>query len=78
MQAGRNWLWKSRSSFKRYPKEGDKIVILSGENITWNGWSCRYICRYRKILNPGIDLNAVQKSNPEMQKSAANAETWKW
>ncbi|MBT7426031.1 MAG: phosphoribosylformylglycinamidine synthase, partial [Flavobacterium sp.] len=58
---------------KETPKEGDKIVILGGENYRIGMGGAAVSSADTGEFASGIELNAVQRSNPEMQKRAANA-----
>ncbi len=54
-------------------QEGDKIVILGGENYRIGMGGAAVSSADTGALGSGIELNAIQRSNPEMQKRAANA-----
>ena len=58
---------------KDTPKEGNKIVILGGENYRIGMGGAAVSSADTGEFASGIELNAVQRSNPEMQKRAANA-----
>jgi len=58
---------------KDTPKTGDKIVILGGENYRIGMGGAAVSSADTGAFASGIELNAVQRSNPEMQKRAANA-----
>ncbi|RZK03115.1 MAG: phosphoribosylformylglycinamidine synthase, partial [Flavobacterium sp.] len=60
-------------AIKQKPKEGDKIVILGGENYRIGMGGAAVSSADTGAFNSGIELNAIQRSNPEMQKRAANA-----
>ena len=61
-----------RDCLKGTPQKGNKIVVVGGDNyrIGLGGGSVSSVetGRYRS----GIELNAVQRANPEMQKRANN------
>jgi len=73
MQAGGIGYGKADQALKDTPKEGDKIVILGGENYRIGMGGAAVSSADTGELASGIELNAVQRSNPEMQKRAANA-----
>ena len=73
MQAGGIGYGKANQALKDKPKEGDKIVILGGENYRIGMGGAAVSSADTGEFASGIELNAVQRSNPEMQKRAANA-----
>ncbi len=73
MQAGGIGYGKADQALKDTPKEGDKIVILGGENYRIGMGGAAVSSADTGAFASGIELNAVQRSNPEMQKRAANA-----
>ena len=73
MQAGGIGYGKSSQAIKDVPKIGDKIVILGGENYRIGMGGAAVSSADTGEFSSGIELNAVQRSNPEMQKRAANA-----
>ncbi|GGI57942.1 phosphoribosylformylglycinamidine synthase [Winogradskyella haliclonae] len=73
MQAGGIGYGKADQALKDTPKEGDKIVILGGENYRIGMGGAAVSSADTGEFSTGIELNAVQRSNPEMQKRAANA-----
>jgi phosphoribosylformylglycinamidine synthase len=73
MQAGGIGYGKAEQAIKDTPKEGDKIVILGGENYRIGMGGAAVSSADTGEFASGIELNAVQRSNPEMQKRAANA-----
>jgi phosphoribosylformylglycinamidine synthase len=73
MQAGGIGYGKATQALKDTPKEGDKIVILGGENYRIGMGGAAVSSADTGEFASGIELNAVQRSNPEMQKRAANA-----
>ncbi|WP_406600950.1 phosphoribosylformylglycinamidine synthase [Mangrovimonas aestuarii] len=73
MLAGGVGYGKVDQALKDTPKEGDKIVILGGENYRIGMGGAAVSSADTGELDSGITLNAVQRSNPEMQKRAANA-----
>jgi phosphoribosylformylglycinamidine synthase len=73
MLAGGVGYGKASQAQKLKPAEGDKIVILGGENYRIGMGGAAVSSADTGELGTGIELNAVQRSNPEMQKRAANA-----
>ncbi|WP_275315557.1 phosphoribosylformylglycinamidine synthase [Tenacibaculum bernardetii] len=73
MQAGGIGYGKAEQALKDTPNEGDKIVILGGENYRIGMGGAAVSSADTGEFASGIELNAVQRSNPEMQKRAANA-----
>jgi phosphoribosylformylglycinamidine synthase len=73
MQAGGIGYGKATQAIKDTPKEGDKIVILGGDNYRIGMGGAAVSSSDTGEFASGIELNAVQRSNPEMQKRAANA-----
>ena len=73
MQAGGIGYAKKEQALKDTPKDGDKIVILGGENYRIGMGGAAVSSADTGAFDSGIELNAVQRSNPEMQKRAANA-----
>ena len=73
MQAGGIGYGKAEQALKDTPKTGDKIVILGGENYRIGMGGAAVSSADTGAFASGIELNAVQRSNPEMQKRAANA-----
>ncbi len=61
-----------RDCLKGTPQKGNKIVVMGGENyrIGLGGGSVSSVETGR--YSSGIELNAVQRANPEMQKRAYN------
>ena len=61
-----------RDCLKGEPQPGNKIVVMGGENyrIGLGGGSVSSVETGR--YSSGIELNAVQRANPEMQKRAYN------
>ncbi|MBL7935020.1 MAG: phosphoribosylformylglycinamidine synthase [Bacteroidia bacterium] len=73
MQAGGIGYGKLNQAIKKEPKAGDKIVILGGENYRIGMGGAAVSSADTGAFGSGIELNAIQRSNPEMQKRAANA-----
>ncbi len=61
-----------RDCLKKEPQKGNKIVVVGGDNyrIGLGGGSVSSVDTGR--YSSGIELNAVQRANPEMQKRANN------
>ena len=73
MQAGGIGYGKAEQAIKDTPNNGDKIVILGGENYRIGMGGAAVSSADTGEFSSGIELNAIQRSNPEMQKRAANA-----
>ena len=72
MLAGGVGYGTKRDCLKGTPKKGNKIVVVGGDNyrIGLGGGSVSSVDTGR--YSSGIELNAVQRANPEMQKRANN------
>lgn len=73
MQAGGIGYGKESQAKKHEPAAGDQIVILGGENYRIGMGGAAVSSADTGAFGSGIELNAIQRSNPEMQKRAANA-----
>ena len=73
MMAGGIGYGKADQALKDIPQIGDKIVILGGENYRIGMGGAAVSSADTGAFSSGIELNAIQRSNPEMQKRAANA-----
>lgn len=73
MLAGGIGYGKLNQAQKKKPQTGDKIVILGGENYRIGMGGAAVSSADTGAFGTGIELNAIQRSNPEMQKRAANA-----
>lgn len=73
MLAGGIGYGKVDQAIKDVPEAGDKIVILGGDNYRIGMGGAAVSSADTGEFDSGIELNAVQRSNPEMQKRAANA-----
>ena len=73
MLAGGVGYGTKRDCLKKEPKKGNKIVVVGGDNyrIGLGGGSVSSSVDTGRYSN-GIELNAVQRANPEMQKRAYN------
>jgi len=58
---------------KKKPQKGDKIIILGGDNYRIGMGGAAVSSTDTGNFGNTIELNAVQRSNPEMQKRVANA-----
>ena len=72
MLAGGIGYGKQEQALKDTPSKGDKIVILGGDNYRIGMGGAAVSSVDTGQYGSGIELNAVQRSNPEMQKRAAN------
>ncbi len=73
MMAGGIGYGKKEQALKGQPKKGDKIVILGGDNYRIGMGGAAVSSADTGEFSSGIELNAVQRSNPEMQKRVCNA-----
>ncbi|MEO0570061.1 MAG: phosphoribosylformylglycinamidine synthase [Bacteroidota bacterium] len=73
MLAGGIGYGKAEQALKETPKKGDKVVILGGDNYRIGMGGAAVSSADTGEFESAIELNAVQRSNPEMQKRAANA-----
>ncbi|CAH0994999.1 Phosphoribosylformylglycinamidine synthase [Emticicia aquatica] len=73
MMAGGVGYGKESQAKKQKPSVGDKVVILGGENYRIGMGGAAVSSADTGAFGSGIELNAIQRSNPEMQKRAANA-----
>ncbi len=73
MLAGGIGYAKARDAHKKTPQVGDRIVVMGGDNyrIGMGGGAVSSVATGE--FKNEIELNAVQRSNPEMQKRVANA-----
>jgi phosphoribosylformylglycinamidine synthase len=73
MLAGGIGYGKAAQALKGHPKAGDKIVVMGGDNYRIGMGGAAVSSADTGEFNTAITLNAVQRSNPEMQKRVANA-----
>ena len=73
MLAGGIGFGKKNQSLKDIPSKNDTIVVLGGDNYRIGMGGAAVSSTDTGKYNSGIELNAVQRSNPEMQKRVANA-----
>lgn len=73
MLAGGVGYGRKVDSIKEEPRKGDKVLLLGGDNyrIGMGGGAVSSVATGE--YDNSIELNAVQRSNPEMQKRAYNA-----
>ena len=73
MLAGGIGYGKKKESLKDVPSKGDRIILLGGDNyrIGMGGSAVSSVATGE--YGNTIELNAVQRSNPEMQKRVSNA-----
>jgi len=73
MLAGGIGIGKKKESEKETPEKGDKIILLGGDNyrIGMGGGAVSSVDTGK--YDSSIELNAVQRANPEMQKRVYNA-----
>ncbi len=73
MLAGGIGWGKKQDALKDVPNKGDRVVILGGDNYRIGMGGSSVSSLDTGELDNAIELNAIQRSNPEMQKRAANA-----
>ena len=73
MLAGGIGYAKKEQALKKMPKKGDKVVVMGGENYRIGMGGAAVSSADTGEMSSGIELNAVQRSNPEMQKRVCNA-----
>ena len=73
MLAGGIGYAKKRDALKKIPETGDKVVLMGGDNyrIGMGGGAVSSVATGE--YSNSLELNAVQRSNPEMQKRVFNA-----
>ena len=72
MLAGGVGYANKRDALKGEPRPGEKVVVMGGDNyrIGMGGGAVSSVDT--GLYSSGIELNAVQRANPEMQKRVAN------
>jgi len=72
MQAGGVGFTRSQYSLKNKPAQGDQVIVMGGDNyrIGMGGGAVSSVNTGE--FSNAIELNAIQRSNPEMQKRVAN------
>ena len=73
MLAGGIGFANKNHSIKKKPEKDDLIVIMGGDNYRIGMGGAAVSSADTGEFSSGIELNAVQRSNPEMQKRVANA-----
>ncbi|GJQ05354.1 phosphoribosylformylglycinamidine synthase [Capnocytophaga canimorsus] len=73
MLAGGVGYGKKEMAQKKQPQTNDEIVVLGGENYRIGMGGAAVSSADTGAFGSGIELNAIQRSNPEMQKRVANA-----
>lgn len=73
MLAGGVGYGKKEDALKDIPEKGDRVVVMGGDNyrIGMGGGAVSSVATGE--FTSGIELNAIQRSNPEMQKRVFNA-----
>lgn len=72
MLAGGVGMANKRDAIKGIPEVGDKVIVMGGDNyrIGMGGGAVSSV--ETGEFDNAIELNAIQRSNPEMQKTVAN------
>ena len=73
MLAGGIGYAKFDDAIKENPEKGDRILVMGGENYRIGMGGAAVSSADTGEFSSGIELNAIQRSNPEMQKRVANA-----
>ena len=73
MLAGGIGYGKREDALKAKPDAGDKIVVMGGDNYRIGMGGSAVSSVDTGEFSSGIELNAIQRSNPEMQKRVYNA-----
>lgn len=73
MLAGGVGYGKKDQAKKQSPEKGDQIIVMGGENYRIGMGGAAVSSADTGAFGSGIELNAIQRSNPEMQKRVANA-----
>lgn len=73
MQAGGIGYGRKPDSLKGHPQPGDNVILMGGDNyrIGMGGGAVSSVATGE--YHSGIEMNAIQRSNPEMQKRVYNA-----
>lgn len=72
MQAGGVGYTKADLAIKGTPGTGDKIVVLGGDNYRIGMGGASVSSTETEDFGSEVELNAIQRNNPEMQKRVAN------
>ena len=73
MLAGGVGYGKASQAKKHTPAPGDRVVVMGGDNYRIGMGGAAVSSADTGAFGSGIELNAIQRSNPEMQKRVANA-----
>ncbi|RMG69291.1 MAG: phosphoribosylformylglycinamidine synthase, partial [Bacteroidetes bacterium] len=73
MLAGGIGYARAEQAHKHTPQPGDQIVVMGGDNYRIGMGGASVSSADTGAFGAGLELNAVQRSNPEMQKRVANA-----
>ena len=73
MLAGGIGYGKKEMAQKQTPKEGDPIIVLGGDNYRIGMGGAAVSSTDTGAFGSVIELNSIQRSNPEMQKRVTNA-----
>lgn len=73
MLAGGIGYGKKSDALKATPEKGDQIVVMGGDNYRIGMGGSAVSSVDTGEFSSGIELNAIQRSNPEMQKRVYNA-----
>lgn len=73
MLAGGIGYGKKEHALKATPDKGDQIVVMGGDNYRIGMGGSAVSSVDTGEFSSGIELNAIQRSNPEMQKRVYNA-----
>lgn len=73
MLAGGIGIAKRKDALKETPEKGDKIIVMGGDNYRIGMGGSAVSSVDTGEFAGQIELNAIQRSNPEMQKRVANA-----
>ena len=72
MLAGGIGYGKANQANKLRPAKGDKIIVMGGDNYRIGMGGAAVSSTDTGSMGSAIELNAIQRSNPEMQKRVAN------
>ncbi|HRO09306.1 MAG TPA: phosphoribosylformylglycinamidine synthase [Saprospiraceae bacterium] len=72
MLAGGIGYGKAEQALKQTPEAGDDVVILGGDNYRIGMGGAAVSSADTGAFKSKVELNAIQRSNPEMQKRVAN------
>ena len=72
MLAGGIGFANEKDAQKHTPKKGDKIIVMGGDNYRIGMGGAAVSSADTGDMHSSIEINAIQRSNPEMQKRVAN------